>query len=272
MCGRGGVRGGEDVTQRQEQAIDNQLWFSLNAIVGSAANVSKHLWPLPSRRSSLKKALPKRGEELRASLGVTDDSPLRSNQVRNNVEHADEKLEEWFLDHPDGVLVKRLVGLEVTKILLSIENSPSTLAVEPPTVDPARVTVHEVFDTERFILYVLGDAIKLVPVIWVLGDIYIAADDGTDPFIQEAVASDGEAAKLQPFAHIAFHTDVKDRGGDLSPGEFFTLLHGHGGPPLNGFIVSAEPLANGETSIRMAVRPDLCKRFEDEFMEGGGAI
>jgi hypothetical protein len=65
-----------------------RIWFNLQAFLGFAANVSKLLWPVRAK-SKL------RGEELRALLKVDDTSPLRSRDARNDLEHFDERMDDW---------------------------------------------------------------------------------------------------------------------------------------------------------------------------------
>ena len=68
-------------------------WFSLQAILNSAGNVSKLLWGGYTKRKEQERAerfrLP-----LRQSLQVTYRSPIRSRQIRNAFEHFDEELEK----------------------------------------------------------------------------------------------------------------------------------------------------------------------------------
>jgi hypothetical protein len=78
--------------QDLEQALNardlDRLWYSVQAFLAAAGNVSKLLWG--SNRSSAE-----RRAELRASLSVSDDSPLRPRIFRNHFEHFDERLEQW---------------------------------------------------------------------------------------------------------------------------------------------------------------------------------
>jgi hypothetical protein len=66
----------------------HRLWYSAQALLVAAGNVSKLLWP-PNPKYQ------QRGRELRASLGVKEDSPLAPRTFRNHFEHFDERLEDW---------------------------------------------------------------------------------------------------------------------------------------------------------------------------------
>ena len=71
------------------------LWGSIEALLISVADLSKLLFPKRRRHPEW---LPERGEELRASLDVMDESPLARKEVRgfrNDLEHFDERLDEW---------------------------------------------------------------------------------------------------------------------------------------------------------------------------------
>lgn len=65
------------------------VWAALQAMLVCAANLSKLLW------GSEGKGLEEQRKPLRDSLGVTDDSHLRSRALRNDFEHFDERLDDW---------------------------------------------------------------------------------------------------------------------------------------------------------------------------------
>jgi hypothetical protein len=73
---------------------DEYFWYSLQAFLIAVGNISKLLWPSPPRRGK-QRIIPNRGEWLRESLDVPEDSCLHSRRLRNHFEHFDERLEEW---------------------------------------------------------------------------------------------------------------------------------------------------------------------------------
>jgi hypothetical protein len=54
----------------------------------AVGNISKIFWPINQKYGM-------RGEELRKSLGIEDNSPIQPRNFRNHFEHFDERLEKW---------------------------------------------------------------------------------------------------------------------------------------------------------------------------------
>lgn len=77
----------EDLSQAVRICDIDRIWYSIQAFLVAAGNISKLLWPVNP-------LLPERGAELRASLSVSDDSPLEPRTFRNHFEHFDERLEQ----------------------------------------------------------------------------------------------------------------------------------------------------------------------------------
>lgn len=66
----------------------DRLWYSVQALLVAAANISKLLWPpRPHIRN--------RGDQLRNNLSVRADSSLELRTFRDHFEHYDERLEDW---------------------------------------------------------------------------------------------------------------------------------------------------------------------------------
>lgn len=91
----------------------HRIWGSTRGVLIAAANVGKVLFPLQSRRT--KKLTPTRGDDIRARLGVLEDSPLANRDLRDAFEHFDEKVEQWWLDadgglYYDGLIVETAVS------------------------------------------------------------------------------------------------------------------------------------------------------------------
>ena len=87
--------GNEPYAVRKRAAA--QLWLSVQSILVGAANISKLLWGSKKKRA-------RERAELRAALEVHDDSPLNSAELRNHLEHFDERLERWFAEDPEQTL------------------------------------------------------------------------------------------------------------------------------------------------------------------------
>jgi len=89
----------------QAYAADNYdgFWYALQGFLIAAANLSKLFWG--SRGNKELERL-----DLRKSLGVTDDSPLRDPDLRNDFEHFDTRVEEWFAKSKDRNFFGRTIG------------------------------------------------------------------------------------------------------------------------------------------------------------------
>jgi hypothetical protein len=81
----------------------DDIWEALQQILVAAANVSKMLWGSEGRYEAER-------AELRESLDVSYDSPLRDPDLRNDFEHFDQRLESWFESSPTRNYAGRNVG------------------------------------------------------------------------------------------------------------------------------------------------------------------
>ncbi|MGL0927407.1 hypothetical protein ABMX86_23060 [Vibrio vulnificus] len=70
-----------------------KLFDHLHNIALQAASVSRYLWPSKSGENSIHK---KRALKLRQALEITDDSPLKNRKLRNQMEHFDERLDNYL--------------------------------------------------------------------------------------------------------------------------------------------------------------------------------
>jgi hypothetical protein len=71
----------------REQVQD--IFYSVQNLLNAAANISKALWGPKGKLAAQKEAL-------RDSLGITNDSPLQTPDMRNNYEHFDDRLDLWW--------------------------------------------------------------------------------------------------------------------------------------------------------------------------------
>jgi hypothetical protein len=97
------------------------------------------LWPPDAAYAS-------RGQELRAELGVTDDSALRSRALRNHFEHLDERIEGWEGGH---ALFDLNIGSEAA-LLATVAGAKSS-------------DVFRHFDPDEPKWFSLGNALSFVP-------------------------------------------------------------------------------------------------------------
>jgi hypothetical protein len=77
-------------------------WYAVQNLLIACGNLSKLLWGKKSQAASRK--------DLRDSLGMSDDSPLRDRTVRGYFEHFDEKLEGWYAQSERRNFVGRNIG------------------------------------------------------------------------------------------------------------------------------------------------------------------
>jgi hypothetical protein len=66
-----------------------RTWYPVQAFLSAVANISKALWGQGG-------SLTTQRADLRASLGIQDDSPLRSTAMRNHFDHFDDRLDKWW--------------------------------------------------------------------------------------------------------------------------------------------------------------------------------
>lgn len=77
----------------------------LQNIIVQGAAVSRYFWPSH-------KAHEARGRELRHQYKVTEDSPLKSRDLRNMIEHFDEKLDHYLAKGIVGHIIPHYFGPE----------------------------------------------------------------------------------------------------------------------------------------------------------------
>lgn len=65
------------------------FWASVQALLTAAANVSKSLWGQSGKLAAER-------EPLRRSLSIPEDSPLANTDLRNHLDHYDDRLDRWW--------------------------------------------------------------------------------------------------------------------------------------------------------------------------------
>jgi len=69
-----------------------EVWVRLQSFLGHYGMVSKLLFA-PSAKKAISK---ERAQELRAVLGIPDESKLNDRDARNSIEHLDERMDYWL--------------------------------------------------------------------------------------------------------------------------------------------------------------------------------
>lgn len=83
--------------------LSDSHWVALQQLLVAGANISKLLWGSRGRRAQARK-------DLRESIGVDDDSPLRDTDLRNYFEHMDKEIEAYFSGSPQRNYRGRNIG------------------------------------------------------------------------------------------------------------------------------------------------------------------
>jgi len=131
------------------------FWASVQSCLTAVANISKACWGEEGEYRKERKPL-------RQSLGIKKDSPLKPLSRRNNFEHFDEQIDEWFSTSKNRIHVDRIIG-------------PANIIGGVSTKDMFRVfdptTAEVVFWGERYPLKTIMDEVtRLYPLARSLGD------------------------------------------------------------------------------------------------------
>ena len=139
-----------------------RFWYCLQAFLAAAANISKLLWPSVSAAE--------RGRELRALLGINNDSPLRARGLRNDIEHMDERLDVWARAAEADEDLALFVRL--------IEGGGTGLV----GLDPTRCFLF--FDASTYRVTVAGREYELLPISWAISSLAEKVEEilGTSPW------------------------------------------------------------------------------------------
>lgn len=79
----------QDIEEANANSDGKLFWYSIQNLLVAIGRISRLLWPPETRDSE-------RGAELRESLGVGDDSPLKSRTYVDHFARFDERLENWY--------------------------------------------------------------------------------------------------------------------------------------------------------------------------------
>ncbi len=80
----------EDMDEASANGDGKLFWYAVQNLLVAVGRISRLLWPPDP-------LLPKRGAELRESLGVGEDSPLKALTFVEHFEHFDKRLETWYV-------------------------------------------------------------------------------------------------------------------------------------------------------------------------------
>lgn len=97
------VLAADQLDEASASGDNDRLWVACQNLLTGAANVSKVLWGSGGRKAEERRPV-------RESLAVMDDSPIRSPDLRNHLEHLDERVDTWWESSPTHTLVDRNIG------------------------------------------------------------------------------------------------------------------------------------------------------------------
>jgi hypothetical protein len=80
----------QDLEEASANGDGKLFWYSVQNALVAVGRISRLLWPPDP-------LFPKRGPELRESLAVGDDSPLKALTFVEHFEHFDRRLETWYV-------------------------------------------------------------------------------------------------------------------------------------------------------------------------------
>lgn len=84
----------QDMEEASANSDGKLFWYAVQNLMVSLGRISRLLWPPEP-------LMPKRGQELRESLGVGEDSPLKAHEFADHFEHFDKRLESWYVSSED---------------------------------------------------------------------------------------------------------------------------------------------------------------------------
>jgi hypothetical protein len=84
----------QDMEEASANSDGKLFWYAVQNLLVAVGRISRLLWPPDA-------LFPNRGAELRESLGIGEDSPLRALEFVEHFEHFDKRLETWYVtsDH-----------------------------------------------------------------------------------------------------------------------------------------------------------------------------
>ena len=117
FCTSSALRAAEDVHATLESIAEHALSASVwqesakiildgvQTLALQAAALSRYLWPARTKKLHLLRAA-----RLRSGLGISEDSCLSNRELRNALEHFDERLDEFCRTLVSGVILPTYVG------------------------------------------------------------------------------------------------------------------------------------------------------------------
>jgi hypothetical protein len=92
----------------QTPELEREILDNLENLITNAAAIRRYFWPVRSGKNNLHE---ERGKTLRVMFGVDEESPLKNKELRDFLEHFDEKLDNYLWEAPiTGTVIPFHVG------------------------------------------------------------------------------------------------------------------------------------------------------------------
>lgn len=98
---------GEVTEHAQIDCATNEILDSLQNLIARAAALSRYFWPARDGKTQEHK---RRADQLCRAFAVTDESPLKDRELRNCMEHFDERLDHYLSTLIIGHIIPSYVG------------------------------------------------------------------------------------------------------------------------------------------------------------------
>lgn len=85
------------------------FWASIQNFLTATANISKALWGSSGRLKDAR-------QPLRDSLAIDENNPLSSTNLRNHLEHFDERLDRWYQTSTSHNYADFIIGPKATTV------------------------------------------------------------------------------------------------------------------------------------------------------------
>jgi len=85
--------------QNPETVQSRLVWFHLTSFLSHAAMISKYVSPISTKKITLM-----RKQVLRGHLGIGNSSEVLPRDARDNIEHFDERIDNWVGDENQNIL------------------------------------------------------------------------------------------------------------------------------------------------------------------------
>ena len=192
----------EQAANRSINEHGTAIWFCLQNMLVSLANMSKLLWPTQNA-SKFSQSIK---QQFRTSLDVGEDTSLKSRTCRNHFEHFDERLERWATSTASNMFVDSV-----------ILTAPSDL-LDPQVFNPGTVFRH--YDPQSNILTFQQISYHLQPVFIAVQTLGKKADAKADenPLLRLGFRELCLTTRTGKRHQYPIRTRLYGRGSLLAPG------------------------------------------------------